>query len=69
MAKHWILDFNNECMQSLENVIEAAKLINLGIAVVAYPLKQEATGAEGSARKCPCSEAPPAITGDNVYLA
>lgn len=43
--------------------------ITLGIIFAGYPIVQQAAGAEGIARKCPCPKAPPAITGDNVYVA
>lgn len=49
--------------------LRAIILVTLGFAIVAYPLQQYVIGAEESARRCPCPKAPPAITGDNVYVA
>jgi hypothetical protein len=44
-------------------------VITLGTTLLAFPLQQQAMGADESARRCPCPKAPPAITGDNVYVA
>src|SRR6188472_1710644 len=44
-------------------------VITLGTTLLAFPLQQQAIGADESARRCPCPKAPPAITGDNVYVA
>ena len=44
-------------------------VITLGIFLAGYPIVQHAVGAGGIERRCPCPKAPPAITGNNVYVA
>ena len=47
-------------------ILEVIVVITLGTTLLASPLLQQAMGAS---RRCPCPMAPPAITGDNVYVA
>ncbi|MFI5405575.1 MAG: hypothetical protein ACHQ1D_03570 [Nitrososphaerales archaeon] len=42
-------------------------VVTLGTTLLIFPLQQPA--ADESSRRCPCPKAPPAITGDNVYVA
>jgi hypothetical protein len=44
-------------------------VITLGTTLLTFPLQQQAIGANESSRRCPCPKAPPAITGDSVYVA
>jgi hypothetical protein len=44
-------------------------VVALGTCLLVFPIQQQVMGAGDSARKCPCPKAPPAITGDNVYVA
>lgn len=47
-------------------ILGVVVMITLGTTLLASPLLQPAMGAS---RKCPCPMAPPAITGDNIYVA
>ncbi len=50
-------------------IVGVLVVITLGTTLLAPPVQQQAIGADESARRCPCPKAPPAITGDNVYVA
>ena len=43
--------------------------VTLGASLLVFPIQQQVMGAGDSARRCPCPKAPPAVTGDNVYVA
>jgi hypothetical protein len=43
--------------------------ITLTVVLVGSAVEQAVIGAGDSARRCPCPKAPPAISGDNVYVA
>ena len=43
--------------------------VTLGASLLVFPIQQRVMGAGDSARRCPCPKAPPAVTGDNVYVA
>jgi hypothetical protein len=47
-------------------ILGVVVMITLGTTLLASTLVQPATAAS---RKCPCPMAPPAITGDNIYVA
>lgn len=52
-----------------EIILGVLVLVTLGSALLIFPLQQAAIGDDERSRRCQCPKAPPAITGDNVYVA